>query len=148
MAELKTKQNDGDVEAFLQSVSDEQRRADALELLEIFKQATGEAPKMWGPSIVGFGEFPYKRADGTEYTWMCSGFSPRKQNISLYIMSGFGEYAEASGFDPSPLLEKLGPHSLGKSCLYIKRLSDIDKKVLTDLVRASHQHMKNSNKSA
>lgn len=137
MSELKTKKNDASVENFLRSIEDEQQRADSFKLLEVFKEATRKEPKMWGPSIVGFGEKPYKRSDGSEHSWMLTGFSPRKQNLTLYIMTGFEEYAEFSGYDPKPLLDKLGPYKTGKSCLYIKRLSDVDEEVLRSLIKNS-----------
>ncbi len=137
MAELKTKKNDASVEDFLKTVDDIQMQKDSFELLKIFEKVTGEPAKMWGSSIVGFGEMPYKRAYGSEHIWMKTGFSPRKQSLTLYIMSGFDEYAEASGYDPRPLLDRLGPHSHGKSCLYIKRLSDIDLNILKEIIKVS-----------
>ncbi len=139
MPELKTKKNDASVEDFLSSIDDEQKRADSFAILDIFKEATNQEPKMWGSSIIGFGEMPYKRADGSSHVWMKTGFSPRKQNLTLYIMTGFDEYAESSGYDPKPHLEKLGPHSTGKSCLYIKRLSDVDTSVLKKLISESYK---------
>lgn len=137
MPELQTKKNDASVEDFLGTIQDEQKQKDAFSLLELFKEVTAEPAKMWGASIVGFGEQPYERADGSEHSWMKTGFSPRKQNLTLYIMSGFEEYADARGYNPEPLLDKLGPHSTGKSCLYIKRLSDINVSVLEQLIKLS-----------
>ena len=126
--EIKTKANDASVETFLNGVDDEGQRADAFTVLEIMKRVTGEEPKMWGASIVGFGEKTYKSpATGREVDWMKIGFSPRKGNLSLYILHG-------SETHPA-LLEKLGKHKTGKGCLYIKRLSDVDEKVLEKLVR-------------
>lgn len=133
MAELKTKVNDASVEVFLKSVKDEGTRADCYKLIEIMSKVTKAPPKMWGTSIVGFGSYRYKYASGREGDWMLVGFSPRKQNLTLYIMSGFDEY--------DSLLKKLGKHSTGKSCLYVKRLADVDMKVLRELVTRSVKHM-------
>lgn len=136
MAELKTQKNDASVEAFLHSV-DENRRDDCFAILELMGEVTGAEPKMWGASIIGFGEYHYKYASGKEGDWMITGFSPRKQNLTLYIMAGFDRYDE--------LLAKLGKHSIGKSCLYIKRLADVDTDVLRQLVEASVAHMNATN---
>ena len=135
MTELKTKRNKGNVEAFLNSVPDEKKRRDSFTVLELMKQITGEKPEIWGDSIVGFGSYHYKYASGRENDWFLTGFSPRKQNITLYIMSGFDEYDN--------LLSKLGNHSTGKSCLYIKKIEDVDMGVLKELVEKSVAHMKN-----
>lgn len=129
MAELKTQQNDGDVDAFLNSVENETRRRDSLTVKDVMTRVSGEEPKMWGDSIVGFGEYAYKNRSGKEHKWMKVGFSPRKQSLTLYIMDGFGEYES--------LLGDLGPHSTGKSCLYIKDLTKVDGDVLEDLIRKS-----------
>ena len=137
MAELKTKPNDQDVEAFLNSVEDEQRRRACFAIKEIMEQVTGAEAKMWGDSIVGFGSYHYKYASGREGEWMLTGFSPRKRNLTLYIMSGFDEY--------DALLDDLGKYKTGKSCLYINKLEDIDLGVLTDLVQQSVQHMIETN---
>ena len=137
MAELKTKRNKGNVAAFLNSVPDEKKRQDSFTVLELMKNVTGEEPEMWGDSIVGFGSYHYKYASGREGDWFLSGFSPRKQNLTLYIMAGFDEYDQ--------LLEKLGKHSTGKSCLYIKKIEDIDIDVLKELVKLSVEHMKKTN---
>ena len=133
-AELKTKVNEASVEDFLNTVSDEQIRADCFEVAKIMKQVTKAEPKMWGSSIVGFGSYHYKGASGREGNWMLVGFSPRKQNLTLYIMAGFERYDE--------LMKKLGKFSTGKSCLYIKKLADVDKKVLKELVSESVKFMK------
>ena len=135
--ELKTRLNDASVEDFLNTVSDEQIRADCFEIAKIMKQATKAEPKMWGSSIVGFGSYHYKGASGREGDWMLVGFSPRKQNLTLYIMAGFDRYDE--------LMKKLGKFSTGKSCLYIKKLADVDKKVLKELISESVQYMKKLN---
>ena len=136
MAELKTKRNKGDVEAFLNSVADEKKRQDSFTILDLMKNVTGKEPEMWGDSIVGFGNYHYKYASGREGDWFLTGFSPRKQNLTLYIMAGFDEYDH--------LLGKLGKHSTGKSCLYIKRIEDIDIDVLKELVKRSVEHMEKS----
>jgi hypothetical protein len=134
---LKTRRNTGDVEAFLNSVPDEKKRQDSFAILKLMKEVTGAEPEMWGSSIIGFGSYHYKYASGREGDWMLVGFSPRAQNLTLYIMSGFNEC--------DGLLEKLGKHSTGKSCLYIKRMEDVDKAVLKELVRKSVEHMSRSN---
>lgn len=136
MAELKTKKTEESVENFLDSVENDLRRADAFRVLEIFKRVTGEEPKMWGPAIIGFGDRKYKYPDGREMDWMTVAFSPRKQNLTLYIVCG-------SPKQPA-LLEKLGKHSTSVSCLYIKRLSDIDEKVLEALISDAYKHLKKS----
>lgn len=123
--ELKTKVNDGSVEAFIAQQPGEVA-ADCRAIMQMMKKATGEEPKMWGASIVGFGKYHYKGASGREGEWFITGLSPRKANLSLYILSGLDQAA--------PLLEKLGKHSTGKGCLYIKRLSDVDMKVLEKLI--------------
>ena len=131
MAELKTKLNDASVEDFLNTVEDEQKRKDCLEIVKIMKQVTKEEPKMWGPSIIGFGSYHYKYESGREGDMMQIGFSPRKQNITLYV--GLGDNTE------NPLLKKLGKHTTGKGCLYIKKLADVDKQVLQDLITNSYK---------
>jgi hypothetical protein len=138
MAELKTKPTGKSVSAFLRTIDDQQTRADCQRLAEIMQEATGARPKMWGPTIVGFGAYHYTYASGREGDWFLTGFSPRKQNLTLYIMSGFDEYR--------PLLRKLGRHKTGKSCLYVRSLSDLDLAVLKRLIRASVKHVKQSNR--
>lgn len=137
MAELKTKRNKGDVDAFLNNVSDERKREDSFAILDLMRQATEKEPEMWGDSIVGFGSYHYKYKSGREGDWFLTGFSPRKQNLTLYIMSGFDDYDQ--------LLSKLGKHSTGKSCLYIKKIEDVDVNVLKELVQKSVKHMERSN---
>jgi hypothetical protein len=137
MAELKTKPNDQSVEAFLNSVADEKKRRDCFTILELMQQVTGTEPERWGSTIVGFGRYHYKYASGREGDWFLTGFSPRKQNLTLYIMAGFTEY--------EALLSKLGKHSTGKSCLYIKKIEDIDLEALRELVRQSVEHVVRSN---
>ncbi|MBD3670541.1 MAG: DUF1801 domain-containing protein [Gammaproteobacteria bacterium] len=133
MAELKTKQNDQSVVKFLNAVEHDKRREDALVLLDLMKDITGEDARMWGDSIVGFGSYHYTYASGREGDWMLTGFSPRKQNLSVYIMDGFEHYGD--------LLAKLGKHKTAKSCLYINKLEDIDLSVLKRLVKQSFTHM-------
>ena len=135
MAELKTKPNKLSVEKFLNSIKDEQKRKDSFQVLEMMKKITKEEPIMWGTSIVGFGKYHYKYASGREGDWFLTGFSPRKQNLTLYIMSGFKRYNE--------LMKKLGKHKTGSSCLYINKLDDIDLKVLKVLISESVKYMKN-----
>jgi hypothetical protein len=138
MAELKTKKTEASVDAFLNTIKDEDIRRDCFEIVKIMKQVTRSDPKMWGSSIIGFGSRRLKYASGRELDWMLTGFSPRKGNITLYIMGGFEKQAA--------LLKKLGKHSTGKGCLYIKKLRDVDTKVLKELVSASVQTMKKSDK--
>jgi len=133
MAELKTKATDESVTAFLNKVSDKGRRDDCFAVLEIMKDVTGEEPKMWGPSIVGFGRYHYKYESGREGEWMITGFSPRKGDLTLYIMAGFDAVPD--------LMKKLGKVKTGKSCLYIKKLEDIDSAVLRQLVKQSVKKM-------
>jgi hypothetical protein len=135
-AELKTKPTDASVEDFLNAIDDAERREDAFSVLAIFKKITGEEPRMWGPAIVGFGSRPLKYATGRELDWPIAAFSPRKNALTLYLsLYDYDKYEE--------YLSKLGKHTTGKSCLYIKRLSDIDEKVLTNLIKASVEHAKN-----
>lgn len=135
MAELKTQPTDKKVEDFLNTIEEEQKRKDAFALLEFFKEITGEKPVMWGPSIIGFGSYHYKYASGREADWMLTGFSPRKNNITLYIMQGFDNYEDH--------LSQLGKHKTGKSCLYVKKLEDLDLDVLRKLISESVEYMRN-----
>lgn len=134
MAELKTKMHDGDVEKFLSDVENEKRREDSFAVLALMKKITKEEPKMWGPSIVGFGTYHYTYASGREGDWMLTGFSPRKTALTVYIMAGFDRYEE--------LMAKLGKYKTGSSCLYINKLEDVDIKVLSELIKQSVAHMK------
>jgi hypothetical protein len=129
MAEPKTRPTDASVEDFLAAVPDERRRADCFAVLELMRRVTEEAPRMWGPSIVGFGAYRYAYANGRALEWPVAAFSPRKQDLTLYIMPGFEHY--------QGLMARLGKHRTGKSCLYLKRLSDVDLGVLEELVAAS-----------
>ncbi len=131
MTELKTKVNDSDVSAFIDSVSDEKKRKDSYELLKIFTEVTGEKPKMWGSSIIGFGQYHYKSERSTqEGDWMLTGFSPRKLNLTIYIMNGFDEYQD--------LLKQIGKYKTSRGCLYIKKLDDIDQEILKTLIKKSY----------
>ncbi len=134
MAENKTTPNDQDVEQFLNSVDDERKRKDSFTILELMKQVTGREPRMWGSSIVGFGSYHYTYESGREGDMPLAGFSPRKQNLTLYNMGGFEWYDD--------LLKKLGKHITGKGCLYIKRLDDVDLPTLKSLIEESVKHVK------
>lgn len=141
-AEVKTKVNDASVKDFLNSVEDEQKRKDCFEISKMMEGIVKAKPKMWGTSIVGFGSFHYKGKSGREGDWMLTGFSPRKQNLAVYIMSGLGFHQD--------LLKKLGKYKTsgasGTGCLYIKKLDDVDKKVLKELVTASVKKIKDREK--
>jgi hypothetical protein len=126
MADNKTKPTKVTVAAFIDALTDQTRRADAKALVKLMQSATGEKPKMWGPSIIGFGSCHYKYDSGREGDMPLVGFSPRKPATVLYIMTGFR--------DSETLLAKLGKHSTGKSCLYVKKLAEVDPKVLEALV--------------
>ena len=134
MTTNKTVPNELSVTDFLEKIENPQKKADAYTLLEMMKSITGEQPVMWGPSIIGFGSYHYKYETGREGDMLLTGFSPRAQNFSLYVGAG----AEHN----RPLLKKLGKHSTGKSCLYIKRLSDIDMEVLHNIIKTSYFHYK------
>ena len=135
MATLKTTVNDASVEEFIDKVEDEAKRRDSLALLKLFSKVTGEKPKMWGSSIIGFGSYHYKSEKSRqEGDWMLTGFSPRKQNLTLYVMPGFGEYQD--------LLSELGKHKTSVGCLYINKLADVDLVVLEKLIKESFAAMK------
>ena len=133
MAELKTKKNDASVEAFLCRVADIKRREDCFTVLELMKEVTRQEPKMWGTGIVGFGSCQYKYASGRGGEWFVTGFSPRKANLTLYLMSGFPRHGE--------LMKKLGKYKTGVACLYVKKLDDIDLATLRELVKESVAHV-------
>ncbi|HEX9676089.1 MAG TPA: DUF1801 domain-containing protein [Anaerolineales bacterium] len=137
MAELKTKKTAASVKDFLNSVPEERKRKDSFALLKLMQEISDAKPAMWGPSIVGFGSYHYKYASGREADWPLAGFSPRKQNLTLYITAGFDGYGK--------LLGKLGKHKTGKACLYINRLEDVDLATLKELVRRSVEHMRRTN---
>ena len=132
MAENKTRKTGASVDAFLASIEHARRRADGLALLQMMKDVTGLDPDMWGPSIVGFGDFHYRYESGREGDFFLVGFSPRKQNLSLYIPSGFPEY--------DALLAALGKHRKGGSCLYVNKLADVDLAVLRKLIARGFEH--------
>lgn len=134
MAELKTKPTEASVEDFLNEIADENVRRDSQKIAEMMEKSTGAKSKMWGASIVGFGERHLKSAAGREVDWMEIGFSPRKQNLTLYLNIG-------EGWDED-LLSKLGKHKLGKGCLYFKRLNDVDEKVLEKLIKKSVENIR------
>lgn len=130
LAEIKTKQTESSVEDFISSIKDEQKRKDSLILLKLYKKISGEKPKIWGSSIIGFGKKIYKSpATGREVEWFKMGFSPRKANLSLHLVLNMKKY--------SGELNKLGKHKTGAGCLYINKLSDIDVKVLEKLIGIS-----------
>lgn len=138
MAEIKTKVNGASVEDFINSVDNEQKQQDGFKLLEIFTRLTGEKPKMWGSSIIGFGQYHYKsERSSQEGDWMLTGFSPRKQALTLYIMHGLEDQAD--------LLQKLGKHKTGMGCMYINKLEDVDISILGELIKRSYSYMKKEN---
>lgn len=126
MAEPKTRRTDADVDEFIDSVAPESKQADARILLELFREVTGEPGSMWGDSMVGFGSFDYTYASGHSGTSLRIGFSPRKRDLTLYVMDGTDNHAA--------LLERLGKHRTGKACLYVTRLANVDLDVLRELV--------------
>ena len=137
MAELKTKQNEQSVEDFLGGIADENRKRDCFTVLELMKKVSGHEPKMWGVNIVGFGNYTYTYESGREGEWFVTGFSPRKQNLTIYIMSGFSRCDE--------FLAKLGKHKTGKSCLYINKLADVNLEVLSELIENSVENVNKGN---
>ena len=134
MTALKTRPTQASVKAFVDAIDDPDKRRDARKVAALMRKATGKPARMWGPSIVGYGKYRYTNTAGKDFEWMLTGYSPRKQALTVYIMSGFGEYAD--------LLGVLGKFKTGKSCLYIKRLSDVDVAVLEKLIRASVADMR------
>jgi hypothetical protein len=134
MEKLKTQKTKASVSAFLKGIADDVRRKDCQTLVRIMKAAVGTAPKMWGTSIVGFGHYHYKYASGRENDWFLAGFSPRKQDLTIYLMSGIDRH--------NALLTRLGKFKTAKSCLYIRRLADVDMAVLEELIAESVKHMK------
>jgi hypothetical protein len=137
VSDLKTQPTGQSVESFLESVPDERQRQDCREVIELMREVTGAEPRMWGGSIVGFGSYHYRYASGREGDWMITGFSPRKQNLTLYLSYGFEQHGE--------LLERLGKHKIGKACLYVKRLSDVDTAVLRELIERSVEELRRAN---
>ncbi len=134
MAELKTKPTRASVKAFLDTVEDERKRSDCRDVIKLMTSVTGKKPKMWGTSIVGFGRYHYKYQSGREGDWPITGLSPRKQNLTIYVMLGVSRYES--------LMKKLGKYKTSKSCLYVKSLDDIDCKVLARLIERSVADMK------
>ena len=133
MAEVKPAPNDASPAAFIASLENEGRRKDCKVLLSLMKQVTGEAARMWGDSIVGFGSYHYRYDSGREGDWFLTGFSPRKQYLTIYVMPGFARFETT--------MRKLGTYKLGKSCLYIKTLDDIDRDALRELIERSVRRM-------
>lgn len=133
MAELKTKPNDASVEAFIEQVEHPVRKENAKQLLALFNRVTGVEPQMWGDAIIGYGRYTSTYASGRDVEWMRTGFSPRKQNLSLYVMPGFNDYQD--------LIPQLGKVKTSKACLYINKLADVDMEVLEKLVARTWQIM-------
>ncbi|GAB11180.1 hypothetical protein GOARA_064_01820 [Gordonia araii NBRC 100433] len=126
-----TRPTTASVADFLGKVGDERRRADATAVVELMRTVTGVEPVMWGPSMIGFGDQPYTTADGKQHEWFAVGLAPRKQALTLYGLTFYGSNTD--------LLDRLGPHTTGKGCLYVKRLSDVDEEVLAELIRRGWQ---------
>jgi len=139
MAELKTRPTKASVADFINGIEDGQKKTDARKIAAMMRKATGKRAKMWGTQIVGFGSYSYANSAGKDFEWMLTGFSPRKQALSVYIMSGFSEYAA--------LLKKIGKYKTGKSCLYIKRLADVDERILEKLISESVKRMRKAYKT-
>ncbi len=133
VAKPKTKLNDASVEAFLAKVEPEWKREDSFELLELYEEVTGEKAEMWGDSIVGLGRYTQTYADGSKRNWAATAFSPRKQNLTIYIMNGFDEYQD--------LLKSLGKHKTSKVCIYVNKLEQIDQSVLLKIIKRSMEIM-------
>ena len=134
MAEVKTKPTNADAMEFLKSIKDPRKRADSLEILKMMKEITGREPVMWGEFIVGFGQYTIRDSRGKENVWPLIAFSPRVQNLTLYVMPGQERYGE--------LLQTLGKHAVSKTCLYIKRMADVDRDVLRKILEISYQAAK------
>lgn len=134
MAENKTKETKASVDKFIGSIREEVIRKDCYQLIELMKSVTKEEPKMWGPSIIGFGTYHYKYTSGREGDMCLTGFSPRKQNITIYLMGGFEKQKTQ--------LKKLGKHKIGKACLYLKSLNEVDQKILKEMIVNSINYMK------
>jgi hypothetical protein len=133
MAELKTRPTRASVTAFLDAIGDERRRSECMALVKIMRRVTGARPIMWGPSIVGFGRYRYRYESGREGDWFLTGFSPRKQALTVYVMAGFKRHGT--------LMRKLGRHKTGASCLYLRSLEDVDPEVLEALITESVRHL-------
>lgn len=139
MADNKTKPTKVSVTAFINSIEDKQKRLDARKVAAMMREATGSRARMWGSNIVGFGEYHYQYDSGREGDFLITGFSPRKQALTLYVIPGFRHF--------EPLMNKLGKYKTGKSCLYIKQLADVDEKVLKQLIVGSVKHMRKNYKT-
>ncbi len=139
MAELKTRPTHASVTAFVNSIDDSGIKADAKKIAVMMRNATGKRAKMWGTSIVGYGTYLYSNSAGKNYEWPITGFSPRKQALTVYIMPGFSQFGA--------LMKNLGKYKTGKSCLYIKRLADVDEDVLQKLIDGSVKRMRKSYKT-
>lgn len=133
MPALKTTRTNASVDAFIAAVENETRRRDAKTLDKIFREITGEKPALWGPSIIGYGGYRYKYESGREGEWLRAGFSPRKANLVIYLLPGYEDHG--------PMLKKLGKHKIGKSCLYINALADVDESVLLELIAKCWKEM-------
>ena len=131
MSERKTLPTAASVDAVVDAAADERRRADAREVLELMQQVTGAEPVVWGSSMIGFGRQPYTTADGKEHEWFAVGLAPRKAALTLYGLTFYGSNED--------LLERLGPHTTGKGCVYVKRVDALDRDVLTEMVERAWQ---------
>ena len=140
MAELKTRPTNASVAAFIDTIEDRQKKSDAKKVAAMMRRATGARARMWGTSIVGYGKYYYTNTAGREFEWMLTGFSPRKTALTVYIMPGFGRFDR--------LMKKLGKYKTGKSCLYVKRLSDVDEGVLFELISESVERMRETYRTA
>lgn len=135
MSKIKTLANDSSVEVFIDKIEDENKKQDSIKLIEVYESVTGHPAIMWGTSIIGFDSYHYKsERSSQEGDWPIVGFSPRKANLTLYFMHGFNERSD--------LLNSLGKHKLSKSCLYIKKLSDVDMNILKELIKLEYKEMK------
>ena len=134
MAQNKTQPTKQKVSDFINGIEDPQKRADCRELMKVMRAVTGRRATMWGPSIVGYGKYHYRYESGREGDFFLTGFAPRKQALTIYIISGFSAF--------EALMNKLGKYKTGKSCLYVKRLDDIDREVLAQLIQASVDHLR------
>jgi hypothetical protein len=132
-AENKTKPTKKDVEKFLNNIKDEKRREDSFKIIKLMKQITKAEPKMWGSSIVGFGNYHFQYASGREGDWFLAGFSPRKQSLTIYAMTYLENYPD--------ILKRLGKHKTGKGCLYINKLEDVNMRVLKELITTSIKNL-------
>ena len=139
MAELKTRPTSASVTAFINNIDDSGKKADAKKIAAMMRKATGKRAKMWGSSIVGYGTYMYTNTAGKDFEWPITGFSPRKQTLTVYIMPGFSRFGA--------LLKKLGKYKNSKSCLYIKRLSDVDEDVLQTLIVGGVKRMRKTYKT-